>query len=449
MTFAQYDELLYPSVYGLWAEPALLPHVTVHAGVVESCARGSDVFRPGVVAVADAVRAGLPVALVAERGVALGVGVARMGSVEMRAATSGSCVRVLHVVGDALFALGSRKGPDLDAEPTEAREQQHEPEPAAVPAEPLTPERADEQLERALVWALRLRVTKDALPLLVATFYAQHMQPLLGADAAALWKASSYKKLGALLAAAAPLVTVAEDPERGAGVLRMVALDRSAALYRRFPLDAAAEAAAPGDDEDALLGTAWVEELVSVPKRWHALVAEDEQHEAGCRMARKEARDMFLRRVKRLNALGDQGRVELDEALAAAWGREAGATLGMAEALQLWQDGLEPHHRVGVVGGGQRERKGPVRPLRVKEERRGGNKSVTLVEGLDDWLLDKAALAQELARRFASSTSVQDDASVLVQGARGADVATLLQQRYRVPAAYIVVTSAKPAKKKK
>ena len=90
-----------------------------------------------------------------------------------------------------------------------------------------------------------------------------------------------------------------------------------------------------------------------------------------------------------------------------------------------------------------------VKPIKIKEERRGGSKMVTLVDGLSDWCMDAGALSQLLQKRFASSASVQDGSVIVLQGARAKDVSALLRAEYRVPAPHLEVVAAAPKAKKK
>ncbi len=74
---------------------------------------------------------------------------------------------------------------------------------------------------------------------------------------------------------------------------------------------------------------------------------------------------------------------------------------------------------------------------------------VTLVDGLADWCVDANALSQLLQKRFASSASLHDGTTIVLQGARAKDVGALLRTEYRVPAPYLDIVSAEPKKKKK
>lgn len=53
-------------------------------------------------------------------------------------------------------------------------------------------------------------------------------------------------------------------------------------------------------------------------------------------------------------------------------------------------------------------RKGALKPLQIVTERRQGNKKVTKLSGLESFLIDPEALASELQKKFACSTTVSE-----------------------------------------
>lgn len=53
-------------------------------------------------------------------------------------------------------------------------------------------------------------------------------------------------------------------------------------------------------------------------------------------------------------------------------------------------------------------KKGALKPLQIITERRQGNKKVTKLSGLESFLIDAEALASELQKRFACSTTVSE-----------------------------------------
>ncbi len=141
-----------------------------------------------------------------------------------------------------------------------------------------------------------------------------------------------------------------------------VNINKSSELYRKYRVEKP-EPVAVADGAPA--GTVFVEELFGIPKRlWPLFDNEDDAAATGVevtdRMNRREARDAFLRRVKRMDALKD-GQLTMDEALAKTLLKSGAVVvegrLPMNDALVLWFEQLDKFHRVGVVGGKSLERK--------------------------------------------------------------------------------------------
>ncbi len=174
----------------------------------------------------------------------------------------------------------------------------------------LTPTRY-KVLEKAFVLALR-QVTKDQLPLLVSTFYAKLMMGVCkelcpDEEVASLWKRSTSKKMGTLLAtmADAQVVKLSEDSP---GVFRIVEVNKSSELYRKYKPSANERGAAAVAQDSAAAeaeGCVVVQELFVVPKRLQPLFEGDEGFDGAQQYDKKQVRDVFLRRVKRMEALKD------------------------------------------------------------------------------------------------------------------------------------------------
>lgn len=68
---------------------------------------------------------------------------------------------------------------------------------------------------------------------------------------------------------------------------------------------------------------------------------------------------------------------------------------------------MQAHHEV-KRGNDTVVRKGALKPLQILTERRQGNKKVTKLSGLESFLIDGEALASELQKKFACSTTVSE-----------------------------------------
>lgn len=104
--------------------------------------------------------------------------------------------------------------------------------------------------------------------------------------------------------------------------------------------------------------------------------------------------------------------------------------------------------------------KGTPQMVTVKEERRGGNKYVTGVQGLEYYVVKPEAAAKKLRSLFAASTTVNEvpmgkskpaRSEVIVQGKVAARTADALEEHFGIPKRYVnvVLGKAKPAKKRK
>lgn len=68
---------------------------------------------------------------------------------------------------------------------------------------------------------------------------------------------------------------------------------------------------------------------------------------------------------------------------------------------------MQAHHKV-TRGSESVIRKGALKTIQLVTERRQGNKKVTKLSGLESFLIDAEALASELQKKFACSTSVAE-----------------------------------------
>jgi len=104
--------------------------------------------------------------------------------------------------------------------------------------------------------------------------------------------------------------------------------------------------------------------------------------------------------------------------------------------------------------------KGAPQPVAVKEERRGGNKYVTGVQGLEYYTVKPEAAAKKLRAVFAASTTVNEvpmgkskpaRSEVIIQGKVGARTADALEEHFGIPKQHISVAlgKAKPSKKRR
>ncbi|KAL2490180.1 eukaryotic translation initiation factor SUI1 family protein [Abeliophyllum distichum] len=110
---------------------------------------------------------------------------------------------------------------------------------------------------------------------------------------------------------------------------------------------------------------------------------------------------------------------------------------------QTFINRMQSHIRV-TRGSDSVVRKGALKPIQIMTERRQGNKKVTKLSGLESFLIDAEALASELQKKFACSTTIAElpgkkGLEVLVQGGVIDDLARHLVEQYGIQKRYIEV----------
>ncbi len=102
--FFELDGRIFPTLRAVLMGAIDIPTITVDMGAVKFVINGADIMRPGVTKIGDNIRESSVVAIVDERhGKPLAIGVSKMSSEDMRAATSGKVVHSKHYIGDPLW----------------------------------------------------------------------------------------------------------------------------------------------------------------------------------------------------------------------------------------------------------------------------------------------------------------------------------------------------------
>lgn len=105
--FFEEDGRLLPTLHALLRGVIVVPTVTVDMGAVRFVVNGADIMRPGITKIEDGIAAGSVVAIVDERhGKPLAVGISKMSTEELRAASEGKVIMSKHHVNDPLWDFG-------------------------------------------------------------------------------------------------------------------------------------------------------------------------------------------------------------------------------------------------------------------------------------------------------------------------------------------------------
>jgi translation initiation factor 2D len=437
---------------------------------------------------------------------AVAVGSLAMSGAQLAASGGrGRLLEVVHVYRDSLWALGEKEEqlpnegflPDrvisiiapaagdageFDVEDTVsvlstltigADESDVAPPPAEAPQQPAAVD-MDALLDTCLLQALRTRVKDKDLPLACGALLTTHLLPSRPAGTHVDLKQSSYKKLSKFLQAKAAdgLLTLRED--KRTGDLLITGVNRRhpmlAGHARHTAESECNNSVATSTSADVLVCEEWLTPAggASVKPLFVALQADvDALYTPESATA---VLDSYIQR-EGLDAKGSTAqRVALDPLLwnaifprnkanISADGKNDVTELLRHELVALF---LAACGRVHVVQRGDVsvKRKGELPAVRLRYENRGGGKRVTVIAGLEAFMVDAHELAMQLKERCASSAAVVDlprpgtlaakappPREVVVQGEFAAVVAHHLISAWGIPKALVPLPAGvKPQK---
>lgn len=320
----------------------------------------------------------------------------------------------------------------------------------------LSTEDVDALLDKCLLQALHTTVKDKDLPMPGSTLWAGHVLPCRPSGITLDIKKSSYKKLSKWLQAksSTTLISVKEDKHKKEVVLNSV--NRNHPEYTSFrPEKRQAEKSDQTSDHAASESrshkTLEVAEIYKPSVHVNPIFA-SVGVDTGKLFSASEATDIVFRYIEKENLVKptDKSMVVLDAILCDALFKGAikkGSTYPSAihkkDLGHTFVNRMQAHHVV-TRGGESVVRKGALRNIQIMTERRQGNKKVTKVSGFESFLMDAEALASELQKKFACSTSVAElpgkkGHEVLVQGGVIEDLAKHLVEQYGIPKRYIEV----------
>lgn len=321
----------------------------------------------------------------------------------------------------------------------------------------LTTEDVDAYLDKCLLQALHTTVKDKDLPMPGSTLWSNHILPCRPSGITLDIKKSSHKKLTKLLQAksSAGLISVKEDKYKKESMLFSV--NRGHPDYLSFkPEKRPAEKASQAVDHAASdnIQPAKILEVTEVYKPSvhvnpiFASVGAD----TGRLYTFSEACDVVFNYIEKENLVKPTAKsiVVLDPTLCDALFKGAikkGTTypteIHKKDLGSTFVNRMQAHH---VVSRGSQSvvRKGALKTIQIVTERRQGNKKMTKLSGLETFLMDPEALASELQKKFACSTTVAElpgkkGQEVLIQGGVIADVAKHLVEQFGIPKGYIEV----------
>ncbi|XP_023550339.1 eukaryotic translation initiation factor 2D [Cucurbita pepo subsp. pepo] len=320
----------------------------------------------------------------------------------------------------------------------------------------LSTEDVDMLLDKCLLQALHTTVKDKDFPLPGSTLWSNHVLPCRPPGMTLDIKKSSYKKLSKWLQAKSStgLITVKEDKHKKETVLYSV--NRKHPDYTSFKpekpqvekIDQIDNHAPKESSSNKMLEVTEIyKPSVHVNPIFVAVGADTSKLYTAA-----EASDIVFKYVEKekLDKPTEKFKVVLDAILCDALFKGAikkGTTypteIHKKDIGSTFISRMQPHHVV-TRGSESVVRKGALKTIQIMTERRQGNKKVTRLSGLETFLLDAEALASELQKKCACSTTVAElpgkkGYEVLVQGGVIDDLARHLVEQYGIPKKYIEV----------
>ncbi|TYI71223.1 hypothetical protein E1A91_D08G279400v1 [Gossypium mustelinum] len=320
----------------------------------------------------------------------------------------------------------------------------------------LSIEDVDSHLDRCLLQALHTTVKDKDLPMPGSTLWSNHVLPCRPSGITLDIKKSSHKKLSKWLQAktSTGLITVKEDKYKKEAML--ISVNRGHPEYLQFkpekrPVEKVVQAGDSAASESRSQKALEVVEVYKSSVHVNPIFA-SVGADTGKLYSASEATDIVFKYIEKENLVKQTNKatVVLDATLCDALFKGAikkGSTypteIHKKDLGATFINRMQAHHMV-TRGGESVVRKGVLKTVQIMTERRQGNKKVTKVSGLETFLIDPEALASELQKKFACSTTVAElpgkkGLEVLIQGGVIDDVARHLLEQYGIPKRYIEV----------
>ncbi|CAL0303466.1 unnamed protein product [Lupinus luteus] len=311
-------------------------------------------------------------------------------------------------------------------------------------------------LDKCLLQALHTTVKDKELPIPGSTLWSNHVLPCRPPGTTLDIKKSSYKKLSKWLHAksSSGLLSVKEDKYKKEVML--LSVNRKHADYASFkperrPVEKSEQPSVHSANEVRSSKTLEVAEIYKPSVHVNPIFS-SVGADTGKLYSASEAHDIVFEYIEKQNLVKPTNKsiVVLDAILCDALFKgviKKGTTypteIHKKDLGTAFVSRMQPHHVV-TRGNESMVRKGGLKPIQLLTERRQGNKKVTKLSGIESFLMDADALASELQKKFACSTTVGElpgkkGHEVLIQGGVIDDLAKHLIEQYGVPKRYIEV----------
>ncbi|CAA3024114.1 eukaryotic translation initiation factor 2D [Olea europaea subsp. europaea] len=317
----------------------------------------------------------------------------------------------------------------------------------------LSVEDVDALLEGCLLQALHTTVLDKDLPMPGSTLWSGHVLPCRPSGVTLDIKKSSYKKLSKWLQSksSSGLISVKEDKHKKE--VTLFSVNRNHQDYTSFKPEKRKVKQSMNDvvserQSNKILDVAEVYKPSVQVNPVFASVGAD----TGKLYTAPEASQVVFEYVEKENLVKPSNKsiVVLDAMLCDALFKGAikkgsmyPTEIHKKELGLTFINRMQSHHIV-TRGSDSVVRKGALKPIQIMTERRQGNKKVTKLSGVESFLIDAEALASELQKKFACSTTIAElpgkkGLEVLVQGGVIDDLARHLVEQYGIQKRYIEV----------
>jgi len=306
---------------------------------------------------------------------------------------------------------------------------------AEVDAAVDTVEENDKILHAAVCTAL-CRLTKQDLPMTMATFYAKYVLENRPPNTTIVLKQTRYKKFSKYVQEHTDLLQTGPDPSAKKTkdpLAMLVGFDKKHEDLRPYMLAAKAEAASQGGSlrSDAKRKLVLVD-LYCIPHHFQSLLRLDPDVVRASNASSEGRKNSGMLTLKEVRAVLDDyitresltidgtSNVQLDGPLTDALYRQKknkNATTNIPMALSrkdladLWKSKMETAFALVEMPGNRILRLGRGVPplITIEVQKRQSKKFVTYVRGLEDYDIEAPAFGKDVSYRFACSHSVEDD----------------------------------------
>ncbi|KAL2467469.1 eukaryotic translation initiation factor SUI1 family protein [Forsythia ovata] len=317
----------------------------------------------------------------------------------------------------------------------------------------LSVEDVDALLDKCLLQALHTTIMDKDLPMPGSTLWSGHVLPCRPLGVTLDIKKSSYKKLSKWLQSksSSGLISVKEDKYKKE--VTLFSVNRDHQDYTSFKPEKRT-AKQPVND---VVNEGQLNKILDVAELYKSSVHVNPVFasvgaDTGKLYTASEASQVVFGYVDKENLVkpANKSIVVLDATLCDALYKGAikkgsmyPTEIHKKDLGQTFINRMQSHIRV-TRGSDSVVRKGALKPIQIMTERRQGNKKVTKLSGLESFLIDAEALASELQKKFACSTTIAElpgkkGLEVLVQGGVIDNLARHLVEQYGIQKRYIEV----------